>query len=137
MQHKISGGSWFLSGLIPALLALFGALLLLAVLYGRGVLSSDIMPETVIAAVFLSGTVSGLVCARKKGGGALIAGAVGGLSIAALILIGTIFTQGGRVISPEFLKLAIAALAGGVFGGALLLGRKSKIHKNYKKVKRR
>lgn len=101
-------------------------LLLVAALMVNGILPQSLMDELVICSVVIGSAAGGTICAKKRGGGVITAGLAAAGVYLTIILIGTIFTAKSVEEGTLTLKIIVAALAGGCFGGALRLYRRTK-----------
>lgn len=112
---------WCLSGVITGGLTLAALLLLCAWLLAGGTAPVELMEELTVACLFASAAAGGFVAARRRGRGVLAAGAAAGAAAALLLTLAAALSPEGRAVSPENLRSAIACVAGGCFGGTLLL----------------
>lgn len=112
--------------------ALVGIIVTAALLFAvswltvAGMLPGDMSDEYIICAVIIGSAISGFICAKKMGGGVIIAGLTAAAFYLVVVLIGTIFTAKPAEEGILTLKICIAALAGGCFGGTLRLYRRTK-----------
>lgn len=121
-----SRNKWYTAGIIPSVIVLAAALFIEALLLARGALPAGVMPQLVLAGEFMAATAAGAAAARKRGSGVLTAGAAAGGLCLLVLLVCTILSERGVVLSSQFLRSAISLTAGGVFGGALCLSRRKK-----------
>ncbi len=130
------------SGLImsAAKSAIFGIVITMILLLGisaliiAGVLTMDMADEYVICSVIIGSAIAGWLCAKKMDGGVIKAGLTTAGMYLVIILIGTIFTQKSGEDGSIVLKVIIATISGGCFGGVLRLYRKTKKSKIRKKI---
>lgn len=126
---------WYVKG--PLLGAFSSAALMYAcaLLFAKEVLPYGLLPYITIACVFAGCAAGGALAASARGKGRLPAGLMSGAAVLLLILIFTFASEDGSPASPQFVKMAIAALGGGIFGGALSAGRASKMHKKKRRIR--
>lgn len=119
-------GHWYVSGpltgLFTGLLALYAAAMLLS----GDVLPPAAMEETVIVAVFAGAAVGGIVAAKRRGSGALAAGAATGAVCFAVLALLAVLSPSGHLFSDGCLRMLICTLGGGAFGGALCIRQSGK-----------
>ena len=84
-----------------------------------------LVDELLIACVFLGAAIGGAAAAKKRGKSALASGLIAGAVLAALLAVGSLMAEGEAALSADCLRHAIAAVAGGLFGGALCLNRRA------------
>lgn len=109
-------------------------LALVTVLIISGVLPSDMADEFVICSVIISTAIAAMRCAKKMGSGVITAGlAVSGIYLAVILAV-TIFTPKLVGEGALTLKIIIAAAAGGAFGGATRLYKRTKKSKIRKRI---
>ena len=99
---------------------------LCAVLAVRGSIKQEMLSMLAAAAAFVGATVGAITAARYSKARALITGAVSGVVFLIPLLALLALLCGGIPFSSMTLRLVLCAVAGGVFGGALCLRRKSK-----------
>ncbi len=129
-------------GLLPTALRcgavglLVTLLLLLAVAAGvvAGAVSQEMLDDFVLFCVIAGSAVGGVSCAKRWPGGVLTAGIAASAVYFLIVLAGWAFTAGGAGEDSILLKVAIASLAGGMFGGTLRLYKKNKKSKLRKKI---
>ena len=114
---KSTGLNWYTLGPLLAAVAVAALMYLLAVLLERQIL--------LIACVFLGAAIGGAAAAKKRGKSALASGLIAGAVLAALLAVGSLMAEGEAALSADCLRHAIAAVAGGLFGGALCLNRRA------------
>lgn len=114
---------WYASGPVVGFCVCVVLMLGTSLLVESGTLPSGVLEYLVIACVFLACVVAGMVSAIRRGRGALEAGIASGGILFLVILIATLVAPGGKIMSPMLLKLAIASIAGGAFGGAICAKR--------------
>lgn len=101
-------------------------LLAVAALVSAGKVSEKLAEALILTAVIAATSIGGIYCASKQGGGVITAGAVSSLIyICAAILIGMMLPGRGEE-GGMLLRVIIASVAGGTFGGVLKLKRGSK-----------
>ena len=102
-----------------------------ALLLEREVFPASTMELLTTACLFFGTASGGAAAAGRRGEKQLEAGAVCGLSLAAAVVIAALMAPGEGPVTAACLRFAIAAAAGGLFGGSLRLGRaKAKRRKN-------
>ena len=102
-----------------------------ALLLEREVFPASTMELLTTACLFFGTASGGAAAAGRRGEKQLEAGAVCGLSLAAAVVIAALMAPGKGPVTAACLRFAIAAAAGGLFGGSLRLGRaKAKRRKN-------
>jgi len=112
--------------------AVFGMILTAAFIFLFSVLMlTGTLPETlsdtlILVAVLLGSILGGLYCAGKQGGGVVTAGLTAAAAYVILVLLGTMLFRKSGVDGTLTLRVLIAAVAGGCFGGVLKLHRKGK-----------
>lgn len=90
------------------------------------VISESLMPEVVIGCTFISATIGGIVSSKRHSRGLSAAGVLQGvLLFLPLMIIGSAVCE-GAVLGNMTLKILIASIAGGSFGGALCMERGKK-----------
>jgi putative membrane protein (TIGR04086 family) len=109
-------------------------LLVVALLASAGILPADMAEEYVLCAVIIGTTFSGVICAKKTGGAVLVAGLLSAACFLIVVLLGTLFVGGGSGNGALTLKIILAAVVGGCFGGTLRLYRKTKKAKIRKRI---
>lgn len=122
----ISGGL----GFALTMLLLF----LVAVLTVSGVIPANMKDEYVICSVIIGAIISGARCAKVMGSGVITAGLAAAGACLIFVLAGSIFTVKPAGNEALTLKIIIASLAGGCFGGATRLYRKTKKSKIRKRI---
>ena len=118
---KSTGLNWYTLGPLLAAVAVAALMYLLAVLLERQILPYALVDELLIACVFLGAAIGGAAAAKKRGKSALASGLIAG----ALLAVGSLMAEGEAALSADCLRHAIAAVAGGLFGGALCLNRRA------------
>ena len=102
------------------------AILIFSALMVSGLLTETLRDSLVLVSVILGSTIGGVFCAGRQGRGVITAGLSSAVAYVLLILIGTLaFKRNSNEISL-ILRIIIAVIAGGAFGGVLKLHRKSK-----------
>lgn len=117
-------------GFIITMLLLF----VLAVLIVTGTIPADMWDEYVICSVIIGALIGGRRCAKKMESGVVTAGAAAALGYMILVLAGTVFTAKSPENGTLTMKILIAAPAGGCFGGATKLYRRTKKSKIRRKI---
>jgi len=97
-----------------------------SVLMLTGTLPETLIDTFILISVLLGAIVSGLYCAGKQGGGVVTAGLTAAVAYVVLVLLGTMLFRKSGVDGTLTLRVLIAAVAGGCFGGVLKLHRKGK-----------
>ncbi|MBP8640693.1 MAG: TIGR04086 family membrane protein [Oscillospiraceae bacterium] len=119
IKHSITGA-------VIGLFATMLALLIIAALMVSGVLPESLRDSFVLVSVMLGATIGGVFCAGRQGRGVITAGLSSAVAYVLLILLGTLaFKRNSDEISL-ILRIIIAVIVGGVFGGVLKLHRKNK-----------
>ena len=119
IKHSIIGA---VIGLVITMLAI----LIFSALMVSGLLTETLRDSLVLVSVILGSTIGGVFCAGRQGRGVITAGLSSAVAYVLLILIGTLaFKRNSNEISL-ILRIIIAVIAGGAFGGVLKLHRKSK-----------
>lgn len=124
-RKKIRGTKmrWYVSG------PLFGCVIIIILMYvvsllvEGGTLPCGILDYMVIACVFLGSIVAGVTSAIQRGRGVIETGMAAGGIIFIAILLATLVIPNGKFIPIMLLKLSIAAIAGGAFGGSVCAKR--------------
>ncbi len=115
---------------------LLGNAVSIALLYGCAVmLWYGKLPETLLAEYVLGATFGGAIVSGKsfsKGDKSAVMGAVGGLIYFLILTLIAIYRTQGDTFDTEYLKLFICSIAGGAFGGLLLIGKRTKKQRVYK-----
>lgn len=112
--------------------ALIGLVITITVMLGLsalmliGAFDESLMDTLVLVAVIIGATVSGLSCAGKQGRGVVIAGLAAAAAYAVLVIVLTILFGGNNAEPALTLRVIIASVAGGCFGGVLKLHKKRK-----------
>ncbi|PKM73982.1 MAG: TIGR04086 family membrane protein [Firmicutes bacterium HGW-Firmicutes-16] len=99
---------------------------IMAALMLTGALPESLRDTFILVAVILGATVSGLYCAGRQGGGVVVAGLTAAAFYVVLILLGTMLFRKNSDEAMLTIRIIIAAVAGGCFGGVLKLHRKRK-----------
>jgi|GEM_PF-1885381 len=113
-------------GAIIGLLVTFAALLPVSALMVEKVLPVAMSDAFTLASVIIGTTFGGVHCARRQGRGVIIAGLAASGVYVLLVFLGTLLFMKRGAEAPLTLKIIIAAVAGGCFGGTLKLGRRTK-----------
>ncbi len=113
-------------GALIGMLITMAIIFILAVLLRSGALPVTLRDTLILIAVILGATVSGLYCAGRQGGGVVVAGLTASAAYALLILLGTMLFRKNGSEAMLTMRIIIAAVAGGCFGGVLKLHRKNK-----------
>lgn len=119
LQNAMKGG-------VLGLLLTLGLLFVLSALTLAGALPETLRDTFIILAVLLGATLSGLYCAGRQGGGVVVAGLAAAAAYAVLLLLGTMLFRKSGDEPAMTLRLILASVAGGCFGGVLKLNRKHK-----------
>ncbi|MEA4895484.1 MAG: TIGR04086 family membrane protein [Oscillospiraceae bacterium] len=121
-------------GAFLGMLITMAIIFVLAAMMQTGVLPVTLRDTLMLVAVILGATASGLYCAGKRGGGVVVAGLTASAAYALLILLGTLLFRRSGGEAPITMRIIIAAVAGGCFGGVLKLHRKRKISRLRRKI---
>ncbi|MFB0920881.1 MAG: TIGR04086 family membrane protein [Oscillospiraceae bacterium] len=113
-------------GAFLGLLITMAVIFVMAVLMLSGTLTETLRDTLILVAVILGATVSGLYCAGRQGGGVVVAGLTAAAAYAVMILLGTLLFRKNGNEAMLTMRIIIAAVAGGCFGGVLKLHRKNK-----------
>ncbi|MEG1404194.1 MAG: TIGR04086 family membrane protein [Oscillospiraceae bacterium] len=109
-------------GILLTLLLIF----VFAVIITTGKASPELTDTFVLLSVVAGAALGGAVCAGRQGRGVITAGLATAAVYIAIVLLVT-FAMANRSDAPALtLKVIIASVAGGVFGGVLRLNRKKK-----------
>ena len=111
-----------LLGMALTLIAIF----VFALLMRTGTLPNTLSDALILAGVVLGSAAGGLYCAGKQGGGVVVAGLTAAAAYTVLALLGTLVFQKNGNETALTLRVIIASVAGGCFGGVLKLHRKNK-----------
>jgi putative membrane protein (TIGR04086 family) len=118
-------------GLSAALIGTVASLVLLeifAFLIWRGTVPESMMRELALAAAF-----GGAMAAGLRIGEGVIGGAAGGLAYLIAATIIGLYRAQGAYFNLDYIRLAIASLAAGAFGGIISTGKKNKKRLFHKK----
>lgn len=104
---------------------------MMAVMVFAALMLSGTLPETlrdsfVLVSVIMGATLGGVFCAGRQGRGVITAGLSSAVAYVLLVLLGTMLFQKNNDEIALTLRIIIAAVAGGCFGGVLKLHRKRK-----------
>lgn len=113
---------------VGAVIGLAVTLLLILVFsltVSTGLVSQSLQDSLVVFCVVIGTAAGGLYCAGKQGGGVVTAGMLSAVGYIALVLIVTMLVAGRDGQEGILMKVIIAAVAGGTFGGVLRLNRKN------------
>ena len=113
-------------GAIIGMLVTMAALLIFASLMLTGVLPETLRDSFILVTVILGATLSGVLCAGRQGRGVITAGLSSAAAYVVLVLLGTMLFKKNSDEIALTLRIIIAAVAGGCFGGVLKLHRKKK-----------
>ena len=113
---------------VGALFGLAATLILLLVfsaLLAKGTIPAAMLDDFVIVSVLIGTALGALICAGKREGGVVTAGALTSLAyILLLIFLTLMFRRNGN--GPQMIvREMIASVAGGCFGGVLRLHKKT------------
>ncbi len=115
-----------LEGVALSMVLTLALLFIVALAVSTGAASEKLADSLMITALILATTAGGVYCASKRGEGVITAGAVcSGLYIIAAIFLGMLLPKQGQD-GGMLLRVIIASVAGGTFGGVLKLNRKNK-----------
>ncbi len=115
---------WYVLGPAVCILSLPVFMYLCALLLARELLPFSLAEELVTASVFLAGTAGGAAGSAVRGGKAVQSGFISGCVLAAALAVAALAAPGEGALSAQCLRHAIAAAAGGAFGGALGMRRR-------------
>ena len=105
-------------------------LLVMAALLLGGLFSASLTDSLILVCVLAGATVGGLYCAGKQGGGVVVAGLCAAGFYVLFVLLATLLFKRPEVKGSAegvlTMKVLIASVAGGCFGGVLKLNRKRK-----------
>lgn len=103
-------------------------LLMLAVAWGMasGAVSRNMTDDLIVCCVVAGTTLGGWLCAKKQDRGVVTAGLCASGMYLIPVLVASIFVQGSSSEEGITMKIIIAALLGGAFGGVLRLYKKTK-----------
>jgi len=118
-------------GAFLGMLITMAIIFVLAAMMQTGVLPVTLRDTLMLVAVILGATASGLYCAGMRGGGVVVAGLTASGPYA---LLGTLLFRRSGGEAPISMRIIIAAVAGGCFGGVLKLHRKRKISRLRRKI---
>ena len=119
IKHSVAGA-------IIGMLITMAAILIFAALMLAGVLPETLRDSLILVSVIVGATVGGVFCAGRQGGGVVVAGLSSAAAYVLLVLLGTMLFKKNSDEIALTLRIIIAALAGGCFGGVLKLHRKRK-----------
>lgn len=114
------------AGALIGLLITMIATLVFAALMLSGVLPETLLDSFVLVSVIMGATIGGMFCAARQGRGVITAGLSSAAVYVVLALVGTMLFQKNNDEIALTLRVIIAAVAGGCFGGVLKLHRKRK-----------
>ena len=135
-KNSIKRSRWYLAGIVPGACALAATLIAASALLSGGALPAEAMEPLIYGSEFLAAAAAGAVSAKARGKGALTAGAASGGVCLLILVICVILSEKGQLLSAMFIRSAICFLAGGLFGGALCLGRGNRLRRSAKKHRR-
>jgi hypothetical protein len=87
-------------------------------------LSASLKDVAVLVSVLAGTAVGGVYCASRQGGGVITDGLAASGVYAVLVFLGTLVLRKGGTEGALTVRILIAAVAGGCFGGVLKLNRK-------------
>jgi len=119
IRHSAAGA---VIGLLVTMMAILG----FAALMLSGTLPETLLDSLVLVSVIMGATLGGVFCAGRQGRGVITAGLSSAVAYVLLALIGTMLFQKNNEEIALTLRVIIAAVAGGCFGGVLKLHRKRK-----------
>ncbi len=119
IKHSIKGA-------VLGLLMTMAFIFVFAALMLTGTFSEALKDTFILISVVLGAMVSGLYCAGRQGGGVIIAGLTSAAVYAILVLILSILFGKNSDEPTLTIRIVVAAVAGGCFGGVLKLHRKRK-----------
>ncbi len=110
--------------------ALLGNAVSVAVLYACSILLwQGNLPETLLSEYVLGATFAGAIAsgaAFAKGDKSLVKGALGGIMYITLLTLISIYRAQADVFDTDYLKILICSIAGGAFGGIMVIGKRTK-----------
>ncbi len=113
-------------GSVMGLLISLAVMPLFALIISTGLVQESLADSFVVISVIIGGAAAGLYCAGKQGRAVVTAGAASAASYILLVLLITMMTAKRSGQESMILKVMIASVAGGTFGGVLRLSRKKK-----------
>ena len=119
LKHALVGG-------VLGLLISLAVMPILALTISSGLVAESLTDSFVVISVIIGSAAGGLYCAGKQGGGVVTAGAASAGSYILLVLLISLMTAKSGERGSMILKVMIATVAGGTFGGVLRLNRKKK-----------
>ncbi len=118
LRHSIIGS---IIGLAVTLILM----LVFALTISTGLVAQSLQDSLVVFCVVIGAAAGGLYCAGKQGGGVITAGMLSAVGYIVLVLAVTMLVARRDGQEGVLLKVIIASVAGGTFGGALRLNRKN------------
>ena len=115
-----------LAGAIIGILVTMAAILLFSVLMVTGVLPESLRDTFVLVSVLFGAMISGAFCAGRQGRGVVTAGLSSAVAYVLLVLFVTLIFKDNSDEIALALRIILAVIAGGTFGGVLKLHRKNK-----------
>ena len=110
------------AGVIVTLLLMLGVSALIA----GGKIPMAYGGRCVVVCTLLGAALAAFVTAARRGRGVLTVGLLCGVAYVAVLVVLSLFSGGTQLFGTSFLKIAISAIGGGAFGGALCLRKKSR-----------
>ena len=109
-------------GLLVTMVLLLG----ISALVVTGIIGMELSDALVICTALAGAAVGGSYSAKRMGRGVVIGGLAAAGVYVGVVIIGTIFTANSNPENDLILKIIIAALCGGAFGGVVRLYRRDK-----------
>lgn len=119
IKHSVAGA-------IIGMLITMAAIIIFAALLLTGALPETLRDSFILVSVLVGAMLGGVFCAGRQGRGVITAGLSSAAAYVLLVLLVTMFFKKNGDEMALTLRIIIAALAGGCFGGVLKLHRKRK-----------
>ena len=115
-----------LTGAVIGILITMMAILVFAALMVMGALPESLRDSFILVSVLVGATISGVFCAGRQGKGVVTAGVSSAAAYVLLLLLVTLIFKDNSDEMALTLRIILAVIAGGTFGGVLKLHRKNK-----------
>ena len=115
-----------LAGAIIGMLITMMAILIFAALMVTGALPESLRDTFILVSALVGATISGVFCAGRQGRGVVTAGLSSAAAYVLLVLLITLIFKDNSNEMALTLRIILAVIAGGTFGGVLKLHRKNK-----------
>ena len=128
-ESGVDGKSLIRHSLAGAVIGIFitmVVILIFAALMVTGALPESLRDTFILVAVLAGATVSGVFCAGRQGRGVVTAGLSSAVAYVLLVLLITLIFKDNSNEMALTLRIILAVIAGGTFGGVLKLHRKNK-----------